>query len=142
MKIDELMTPDPLTLGPRATLAEAVEMFRTNRVRHLPIVDSGGSLVGILSERDVHGIVPDDLSMRVDEIMTETVHSVSADTAAHEAAYLILRYAIGCVLVTDERDRLLGIVTDSDFVRVAYTLLGGAVPVDELEAEEREADSV
>ena len=142
MKIEELMTPDPITVGPRATAAEAIELFRTNRVRHLPVVDSLGGLAGILSERDVHGLVDEDLTMRVDELMTEKVHTVSSDTAAHEAAYLILRHAIGCVLVTDERDRLLGIITDSDFVRVAYTLLGGAVPVDEIEAEEREADSV
>lgn len=142
MKIDELMTPDPLTLEPRATIAEAIEMFRTNRVRHLPVVDSHGEVAGILSERDVHGLALEDATMRVAEVMTDRVHTVSADTAAHEAAYLILRHAIGCVLVTDEHDHLLGIVTDTDFVRAAYALLGGAVPVDEIEAEEREADSV
>jgi CBS domain-containing protein len=50
----------------------------------------------------------------------------------------LLRHKIGCVPVTDERGRLVGIVTETDFVRAAYVLLGGRVPVEELAQEEEE----
>jgi len=70
------------------------------------------------------------------------VKTVGPETPAHEAAYLLLRYPIGCVPVTDGGGRLLGIVTETDFVRIAYQHMGGQVPVDQIEAEEREAENV
>lgn len=137
--IDQLMTPDPTTLSPGATVAEARAELSLGRIRHLPIVNDG-VLVGVLSERDLHNEPDPDVVLA--ELMTRDVQTVTPDTAAHEVAYLILRHAIGCVPIVDASNRLVGIVTDTDFVRVAYQLLGGSVPVDELEAEEREADTV
>ena len=55
---------------------------------------------------------------------------------------MLLREKIGRLPVVSAEGRLVGIVTDSDFVRLAYTMLGGRVPVDELELEEDEADRV
>jgi acetoin utilization protein AcuB len=136
--IDALMTPDPVTVAPSATVGQARAELSMGRIRHLPVVNDG-VLVGLVSERDLHNV--DDDSAPVSRVMTHDVQTIGIDTAAHEAAYLILRHAIGCVPITDG-GVLVGIVTDTDFVRVAYSLLGGSVPVDELEAEEREADQV
>lgn len=141
MRVAEIMTSEPTVLHPDDRLERAVEEMRLGEIRHLPVVDDDGVLVGILSHRDV-AAAGDDGKQRVRDVMIEDVKTVSPDAPAHEAAYLILRYAIGSVPVVDERCALLGIVTQFDFVRAAYQLLGGKVPVDLMELEEREADRV
>jgi len=107
--------------------------------RHLPVVKDG-ILVGIVSHRDLLRAANDEQLVR--EVMSDDVKTVVPQTPAHEAAYLILRYRIGCVPVVEADGRLVGIVTDTDFVRAAYVLLGGTVPVEQLELEELEAERV
>lgn len=141
MTIAEIMTVDVVTLKPRQTLRHAAEEVELGRIRHLPVVDDHGRLLGLVTQRDLLAAGPD-LDRPIAEIMTSDIKTVSPVTPAYEAAYLLLRHDIGCVPVTDEHGTLIGIVTDTDFVRVAYRCLGGAVPVDQLEAEEREADHV
>ncbi len=139
--VADLMTPSPNALGPSHHLARAAKEMEKGRIRHLPIVDRAGQVVGVLSLRDVLA-APDKLDRPISDVMRSDVKTIQLDAPAHEAAYLILRHAIGCVPVVDDSGKLAGIITDTDFVRAAYTLLGGAVPVDELEAEEREAENV
>jgi len=141
LTVGELMVRDPTALPPQATVRRAREELDLARIRHLPVVDRGGLLVGVVSQRDLLG-AGDDPHLRLEQIMRTDVKTVDPDTPAHEAAYLLLRHAIGCVPVTDSGGRLLGIVTETDFLRVAYVELGGQVPVDQIEAEEREAENV
>lgn len=139
--VAELMTRAVTVLGPRHHLKRAAEEMHLGRIRHLPIVDESGALIGILSERDLiaAGL---DMDRSVAEVMHRDVLSVTPETPAHEAAYLLIRHPIGCVPVVDAHEKLVGIVTDTDFLRVAYIALGGVVSVDQLETEEREADKV
>lgn len=135
------MTIEVVTVKPRQLLKRAAEEVRLGRIRHLPVVDDSGKLVGLVTQRDLLA-AGSDLDRPIADIMRRDVKTVRPSTPACEAAYLLLRHDIGCVPVTDEDSRLLGIITDTDFVRVAYRCLGGAVPVDQLEDEEREADRV
>lgn len=139
--IADLMTTDVVTLKPRQSLRRAAEEVQMGRIRHLPVVDEHGLLVGLVTQRDLLA-AGHDLDRPIADIMQRDIKTVSPTTPAREAAYLLLRHDIGCVPVTDADGKLVGIVTDTDFVRVAYRSLGGAVPVDQLEAEEREADHV
>ena len=139
--IEDLMTTDVVTLRPRQHLARAVEAVKSGRIRHLPVIDEHGVLIGLVTQRDLLA-AHESLHRPIADIMQRNIKTVSPETPAYEAAYLLLRHDIGCVPVTDDRGLLLGIVTDTDFVRVAYRFLGGAVPVEQLEAEEREADLV
>jgi CBS domain-containing protein len=141
MRVGDIMSPDPTVLRRSQRLEEAAEEMRLSRIHHLPIVDQDNVLEGLITHRDLlaHSA---DWERRLDGVMRTDVKTVKAETPAHEAAYLLLRYAIGCLPVTDERGTLIGIVTESDFVRIAYTALGGRVPVDQLELEEKEADQV
>lgn len=139
--VAEIMTSDPTTLSGRHHLARAAETMEAEGIRHLPIVDREGVVVGVLSHRDLLA-ASSDLDRPISEAMQREVKTIAPDAAAQEAALLLLRYSIGCVPVTDKSGSLLGIVTDSDFVRVAYTLLGGQVPPDQIELEEIEADRV
>ena len=134
------MTPAPLTVASGDTLAKAKSEMELSAIRHLPVSDKG-TLVGLLTQRDVlahHG----DSDTKVREVMHTDVVTVGPETAAHEAAYLILRHSIGSVPVVDDDGTLVGIVTDTDFVRAAYVLLGGRVSIEELLAEEHEADNL
>jgi CBS domain-containing membrane protein len=141
LRVQDLMTPQPTALTPRHHLRRAAEELRLGRIRHLPVVDPHGLLVGVITHRDLLE-AGDDLGRPIAEVMQTDVKTIAPAAPAREAAYLILRHAIGCVPVVEGDGRLCGIVTDTDFVRVAYTLLGGAVPVDQIELEEREAENV
>lgn len=141
LSVGEMMTSDPTTLTPRHHLARAAQTMDEEGIRHLPIVDRDGAVIGVLSHRDLLEASPD-LDRPIADTMHREVKTIAPDASAHEAALLLLRHSIGCVPVTDGAGKLVGIVTDSDFVRVAYTLLGGQVPPDQIELEEIEADRV
>jgi acetoin utilization protein AcuB len=140
-RVSDLMTPRPTVLHPDATLERARRSMVELGVRHLPVVDRDGRLVGMVSQRDLAAVGPE-LHGRVGELMAQEPVSVAPDTAAYQAAYLLLHRRIGSLPVTDEHGSLLGIVTESDFVRAAYALLGGTVPIEQIEREEREAEDV
>jgi CBS domain-containing protein len=138
--VAQIMSPDPVTLSSDDSVAMARREMELATIRHLPVVD-GDNLVGLITQRDVLSYRGSD-DAPVSKLMRSDVVTVSPQTAAHEAAYMILRHSIGSVPVVDDHGALVGIVTDTDFVRVAYTLLGGRVDPDELAAEEREADNL
>lgn len=136
----DIMTPDPTVIRPQERLEHAVSEMRIGFIHHLPVVDRDHRLIGLIAHRDL--IAEVDLSRKVADVMRTDIKSVTPETPAHEAAYLLLRHSIGCAPVVSPHQVVLGIVTETDFVRIAYTLLGGAVPVDQLETEEAEADRV
>jgi CBS domain-containing membrane protein len=135
-----IMTADPVVLRPSDRAERAAREMALSRIHHVPVVDQRGVLVGLISRR--HLLEARCAGRTVGELMTSDVKTVTADTAAWEAAYLLLHHRIGCVPVTDAGGALVGIVTHADFVRAAYALLGGPAPVDQLELEEQEAQRV
>ena len=143
ISIADLMTRDPVTLGERTTAARALAVLEDVGVRHLPVVDHDRNLVGVLSQRDLIGAVrAGEGRTPLSDLMQPDVLAVTPETPAHEVAYLMLHHGYGCIPVIDRDGHLVGIATDTDFVRVAYVSLGGKVPVDERESEEKEAASV
>lgn len=53
MKVKDAMSKDPVTIDPEAPLRAAADLMRAKGIRHLPVVDGAGSLVGILTDRDL-----------------------------------------------------------------------------------------
>ena len=112
-----------------ATLEKAHEEMTVADIRHLPVVDDRRRLVGIISDRDVrralglhrHG------KHKVGEFMVRDVLSVAPRTLAREAAELMLTNKIGALPVLDDTLALVGIITETDFLRVAYQALGGTL---------------
>lgn len=128
-QVRDLMTPNPYTLGPRDSLASLYDLMDTHRVRHVPIVDRDGELVGLLTHTDLAMSALGSLSdlplsqerdllqrRRVREIMITEIETVEPDTPLRDAAATLFENKIGCLPVV-EGSRLVGILTESDFVR-------------------------
>ena len=123
-----------ITIGTDATLHVADAKMKLADVRHLPVVDEDGRLAGILSDRDVIAGLGETNGrwVPVTEVMSKDVVSVRPITRAYEAAAMMLDRKIGALPIVDDDGRLSGIVTETDFLRVAFRLLGGdALAVDD-----------
>ncbi len=130
--VRDLMTSEVETVQPSSTLAELLDLLQERNIRHVPVVDDEGELVGLVTQRDLlrrslaaRGDLP--LAVReevvshrtVDEFMTAGVMTVDPDAPLGEAAELILDNKLGCLPVV-EGPHLVGIITEADFV--AYVL--------------------
>lgn len=122
------MTPDPRTLERNAGLLVADEIMRMDRIRHLPVLDEEGRVVGVVSQRDLfrgalsrvlgYGTHAQDKVMGallVKEVMTDSPETIAPDAPIEEAARLMVERKIGCLPVV-EGERLVGILTEADFV--------------------------
>ncbi|HKJ23503.1 MAG TPA: CBS domain-containing protein [Myxococcota bacterium] len=126
-RVSELMTPKPITVTPDTPVGEVFELMDERRIRHVPVVDADGELQGIVSQRDLVGLAGAGLhptraalgDATVAELMNEAVDTVSSDCCAAEAARHMLRTKRGSLPVVDRKMRVIGIVTEADFVRLA-----------------------
>jgi CBS domain-containing protein len=135
--VRDLMTRSVATLRSSDSVERAEREMRLSNIGHLPIVDRDGILAGVVSLRDLGRAPSPETALR--ELMVTDVVTVAEDTALTEAAYLILRHRIGSLPVCDAHGVLTGIVTETDFVRLAYTLLGGS-DLEDRATEEHESD--
>lgn len=123
MQVREVMVKRVVTIGPREPAKRAWELMRTNRFRHLPVVD-GKRVVGIVSDRDLPSIF---LSASLDEllveqIMTENLLTIDPETSVEKAARLMVDRKIGSLPVVSDGE-LVGIVTETDLLSVLVELL-------------------
>lgn len=134
--VRDIMSSQVVSLFAEQTLPLAEDIMRFKHVRHLPVVDDEGRLLGLLSHRDLlraHVSSLANLSddarrarladVRVREVMTRDVWAVRPDTLAQVAGQTLLDHRFGCLPVVDEGRRLVGIVTERDFLRVALAVL-------------------
>lgn len=128
MRVRELMTGSPITVGPEMSVFEARSLMAKERIRHL-IVTDGNRLAGIITDRDIRLNLPSQATslsvwevnhliarLTVGEIMSRAVLRVSPDREAEEAARLMLDHKIGALPVVDG-DRVVGIITETDILR-------------------------
>ena len=117
--VSEVMANDVLTITPDAPLEQAAAEMRLGRVRHLPVVDPKGKLVGMLSSFDVMKGLATKRGAQVVDVMSLRLFSVRDDDAATAAAKLMRTKKIGSLPVLDEKGRLVGLGTESDFLAIA-----------------------
>ena len=127
-QVRDLMSRPVRTLERNDMLSLADSVMRDERIRHLPVLDSAGRLVGLLSQRDLflnalvralgHGTMARDRSLRsivVKEVMTEDVVTTTPETPITAAAQMMVDRKIGCLPVV-EGNTLVGILSESDIV--------------------------
>jgi CBS domain-containing protein len=111
----DLMTPLPISIDAHALVSKAVEILASLDIRHLPVVDASGAIVGMISDRDVSGEVTK--TMAVTSVMSAPPICApeSADVAA--LAKLMVDHKIGAVAIVSADGRLVGIVSYVDLLR-------------------------
>ena len=124
MKVRDIMTRNVLTLEPECPILEAMNIFaRRIRFRHLPVVKNG-RLRGLLTPFDLLGTDREETrSATVACIMKTNIRTIAPDAEAVEAGQLMLAEGLGCLPVADGDGRLMGIITGSDFLRIAVTCM-------------------
>ncbi len=128
LTVRDLMTTALVTVHADASLSDALETMRMADIRHLPVVDKRGRLIGIVSDRDLAHLRlrGKHVAHRVSEVMSRDVVSVAPGTLAREAAALLIDRKIGALPVLDEELALVGVVTETDFLRLVVEAMGGA----------------
>ena len=116
-KSESGMILDPVTISPRNSVQEALDLMSDFRVSGLPVVD-GERLVGILTNRDVR-FVEDAQAVRVADVMTsDKLITVPMGTSLAEAKHHLHEHRIEKLLVVDENKRLRGLITMKDIDKV------------------------
>jgi CBS domain-containing membrane protein len=133
LTVAEIMTREPYTLGPDDTLPTARQLLAEHHIRHIPIVSADGALLGVVSQRDV--LAAGDTSVlnrngggalenyvALSSIMSTPVQTADESASLRGAALHLLKNKVGCLPVL-RKGRLVGIITDSDFVAIAVNLM-------------------
>jgi acetoin utilization protein AcuB len=124
------MTDRPATVRTDTKVRDAAHLMQTLAVRHLPVLDAHGVLVGMVSDRDLHGVtIPkfleperaaelrEALEAPVATIMSRNVVSVGQQATASQIVALMIEHRIGAVPVVDPAGSLVGIVSYMDVLR-------------------------
>ncbi len=110
------MVTRPVTTSPGATLADVDELCGRYRISGVPVVDADGTLVGIVTNRDLR--FETDFSRPVHEVMTPMpLVTAPVGISAADAEQLLRQHKIEKLPIVDERDRLTGLITVKDYVK-------------------------
>ena len=137
MRVRDVMTKAPLSIDPEAAVGTALDLMRTKHVRHLPVVDESGALVGLVTDRDLrHAALAPAVqeflsvrahrmarqlnatleSLRVRDVMTWAVVTTTPDTPVLFAALIMFESRVGSLPVL-EGGRVVGLLTEQDVLK-------------------------
>jgi CBS domain-containing membrane protein len=135
LRVADLMTRSVSTLTPTQSLPLAEALMGLERIRHIPVVDDAGRLVGLVTHRDllsarISALAPlsDDerssleLSIPVSKIMRTDVWTIAPDALAASAARILRDHRFGCLPVIED-GKLVGILTEADLLALVTTSL-------------------
>lgn len=130
LQVRDLMTQGVFVVNVDDDLETVINLMDDRNIRHAPVVDGAGNLVGLVTQRDLlrtglngQGQLPPEaerqarLHVSVGEIMNPDVVTARPDQDIRDAARIMLDNKFGCLPVVEDH-RLVGIVTESDFVRL------------------------
>jgi acetoin utilization protein AcuB len=137
MLVSDRMTPNPITITPETCVPDAFRILRDKGIRHLPVVDKKGRLVGIIAQTDLLHASPSKATslslfevtyllanLHVRQVMSSPPITVSEDDPLEEAARVMVQKKIGCLPVMRE-GALVGLITETDIFETFVEILGG-----------------
>jgi acetoin utilization protein AcuB len=140
MLVGERMTRNPVTITEETSIDDALHVMRERKVRRLPVLDSSGKMVGIVSDRDLLHAAPSPATslsvyelhyllakLTIKRVMSSPVITVTSSTPLEEAARIMADNKIGGLPVTDD-GKLVGIITETDIFKILLELLGARTP--------------
>ena len=112
MLVKDRMTPNPVTITPDTSFPDAFRIIREKRIRHLPVVDKKGKLIGIVAQTDLLHASPSSATtltvfeinyllanLHIQEVMSSPPITVSEDAPLEEAARVMVEKKISCLPV-------------------------------------------
>ncbi|MCP3700710.1 MAG: CBS domain-containing protein [Aliivibrio sp.] len=144
--VKDMMTTHPHTLLRSNSLEDAKALMDEHCIRHIPIVDTDQALIGLVTQRDLLSAQSSCLEKQtleefsmldipLNSIMHENVMSISPHGGLKSAALFMQKHKVGCLPVVNH-GKLVGIITDSDFVTIAINLLELQEEVEPIEDDE------
>jgi len=112
------MVVNPYTIAPDKSLGEAMELMRHHKISGVPVVEDSGQLVGILTNRDVRFAT--DMAQKVADLMTQPVVTVTQSSTAAQARQLLHRHKIEKLVVVDEQNCCIGLITVKDMDKAEH----------------------
>lgn len=129
--VEEFMTSELHTMSESDTIEDARRVMTEKHIRHIPVTGDDGSLLGLVTQRDILAATrPESTKQessageaaRLSDIMITDVRVVHKTDSLRTAAMYMQSHKYGCMpVITD--DRLVGIITDSDFIAIAINLI-------------------
>ncbi|HSS63724.1 MAG TPA: CBS domain-containing protein [Gammaproteobacteria bacterium] len=138
--VADIMSRDLVTVERNDPLTVAEDLMKRKHVRHVLVLDDYGDLCGVVTKRDLfrgavlrslgYGQRAEDMllsKLLIKEAMSEDPVTVGPDASLTEAARILIDKGVGCLPVTED-GKLVGILTEGDFVRLAAGHSAGASP--------------
>ena len=136
MLVKNWMTRDVITIDEGASMQDAIEKLKENRIRMLPVVGDG-ALAGVITDRDLKRSSASDATsldihellylikrIQVKDIMVKSVTTIPEDYTVEEAAAVMLQHKISGAPVLGAEGQLVGVITQSDLFKVLISLTG------------------
>ncbi len=137
MLAGDWMSKNVATLTEDTSMIKAARVMKERKIRRLPVVDKDGRLSGIVSERDIKSASPSQATsldvyelthllseIKVKDIMTAKPLRIRPSDTVERAAQILRDNKVGGLPVVDDKDQVVGIITDTDIFRL-YTMLSG-----------------
>ncbi len=142
MFVSKSMATKVITISKETSIFEAKDTMRDHKIRHLPVLEADGRLVGIVTDRDIRSALPRKFFSGSDspgerqahgkipavEIMTPEPMTVSSMDTIQDAMMLILEKRVGAFPVVDEEGTLVGMISVRDLLRAFINVLGIGEP--------------
>jgi acetoin utilization protein AcuB len=131
MLVHDCMTRNPISVRPESDPLAAIALCKSAHIRRLPVVNTEGQIVGIVSQNDLELFLskaPSPGVMKrqhnVEQVMVTNVFTVSPDHPIEEAARMMVEHKVGSLPVVED-GRLVGIITETDIFKQFVDILGG-----------------
>ena len=142
MFVSRSMTQKVITTGSEEDVFDAYEKMSQNRIRHLPVIDADGRLIGIVTDRDIRSALPYSMikdptrtaeaekvkNLKVMDIMTADPKTIGPHHTIQDALVLIQDLRVGALPVVDKEGKLKGILSVRDLLRAFINVLGIGQP--------------
>lgn len=138
MFVSKSMTRKVISVNPGTTVIEARDLLKQHHIRHLPVVEDGDFLVGIITDRDIRSVLPAAFyakadtrpetgkyaDLRVADVMTVNPHTVSPEDTIEDVLLQIQTMRVGAFPVVDRKGLLQGLISVRDLLRAFINVLG------------------
>ena len=142
MFVSRSMTQKVITISKDEDILVVKELMDQHQIRHVPVVESDGLLIGMITDRDLRSALPsyyyrnegqplkdsETHGISVKEIMSQNLVTLSPMDTIQDALLLIQKHLVGALPVVDDRGRLIGIVSVRDLLRAFINVLGIGQP--------------